>query len=94
MLTDANNKNATSTPFTLTVSRGDITSEVDCRNANFSYGYRCDANNDSGTLQGYMSFSYDNGVPAIVHMNAAGHALFSIHLPVVGKHTMVITYPQ
>src|SRR5260370_41771224 len=36
---DANNKNVTSAPFTVTVSRGDVSSEIHCWNANFAYGY-------------------------------------------------------
>ena len=92
---DPANKNITSAKFTITVSRGDVTSEVDCWNANFAYGYnyQCDANNDSGVFQGYMTYSLDGGAPVTVQMNAAGHALFTILKPAVGTHHVVITYP-
>ena len=92
---DTSNKNVTSTAITITVNPGDITSEVDCWVANFAYGpnYQCDANNDSGSFTGYMTYSYDGGAPVVVQMNATGHALFTIPQPVVGTHHVVITYP-
>jgi hypothetical protein len=93
---DSSNKNVVSAPLAITVSRGDLTSAIQCWNASFAYGadYQCDANNLTGTFTGYMTYSYDGGAPTTVQMNAAGHALFSIHLPVVGKHTVAVTYPQ
>ena len=74
---------------------GEDTGEIDCWNKTFAYGYdySCDATNHWGTFQGYMTYSYDGGSPVTVQMNAAGHALFSIHLPAVGAHTLLVTYP-
>src|SRR6202012_4130378 len=37
---------------------------------------------------------YDGGAPITVPMDARGHVLFTIPLPVVGTHHVVITYPQ
>jgi hypothetical protein len=92
-VTDA--KGASNTSCQITINPGTTTGEIDCWNANFAYGYnyQCDANNDSGTFQGYMTYTYDGGAPVTVPMNASGHSLFTITLPVVGTHTVIVSYP-
>jgi hypothetical protein len=93
-VTDSKGNVATAT-CPITINRGDTTGEIACWNTTFAYGYdySCDANNDSGIFSGYMTYSYDGGAPVTVQMNASGHALFLIHLPVVGRHTVVVSYP-
>jgi hypothetical protein len=86
-------------PGTLTVTTDllPVTAEISCWNSNFAYGYNytCDANMDSGSTKGYMTYSYDGGPLVILPLNASGHApLFTITLPTVGTHTVVVNYPQ
>ena len=93
---DAVNKNVTSATLAITVTAGTPTGQVVCYNSTFSYGlnYQCDANNNTGVFQGSMTYSYDGGAPVTVVMNAAGHALYTINLPVVGTHTVKVTFVQ
>jgi sugar lactone lactonase YvrE len=93
---DKNNPAGSSSPVTVTVGLAPVTMEDACWNDSFSYGgnYQCNANMDSGTKTGYMTYVYDGGAPVKMPLNAAGAMEFILTMPSVGTHTLVIAYPQ
>jgi len=80
---------------TLTVSLFPVTMEISCWNSSFPYGgnYQCIANADSGPLQGYITYSLDGGPAVTLNLNNSA-ASFTINLPPVGNHNVVVIYPQ
>jgi len=93
---DKNNPAGTSAPSTINVALGPMTMEASCWNDSFPYGadYQCNANTDSGPKSGYMTYSYDGGAPVKMTLDKNGATVWSFSKPPVGKHTLLIAYPQ
>jgi hypothetical protein len=93
---DSANPAATSPQVTLTVALAATTMEASCWNSTFPYGinYNCNANTDSGPKSGHMTYSYDGGTPVVLPLDSNGATVFTITKPTVGKHSVVIAYPQ
>ena len=93
---DKNNPAGVSAPSTITVALAPTTMEASCWNSPNPYGanYLCNANTDSGPKSGYMTYSYDGGKQVVLPLNSNGATVWSINLPPVGTHTLLIAYPQ
>jgi hypothetical protein len=70
---------------------------VSCWNASFAYGssYQCTINvsSNAGSALGSINYSQDGGAPVTIALGN-GSAGFTLTRPIVGSHTIVITYPQ
>lgn len=70
---------------------------VACWNQSFPYGanYQCTVNvsSNAGSALGSINWSLDGAAPTIASLSG-GNAQFTVPLPVVGTHKVVIDYPQ
>ncbi|WP_263358983.1 Ig-like domain-containing protein [Acidicapsa ligni] len=93
---DTSTPGGTSAPVTLTVLPAPVSLDVKCSNPSLAYGqdYTCivGALTPNGLVQGYITYSYDNAAPVKVP-TFLGLALFSLHKPSIGSHTVVVSYP-
>ena len=80
---------------TITVNSDPVTLNASCWNASFNYGanYSCtvSVNGGAATPTGSISYVYDSNAPQTVPLSNSS-AQFSITLPAVGSHTLVISY--
>ncbi len=85
----------TSAPVTFTVQPAPVTLSLTCWNATFPYGanYNCGAYTSSaaGPALGVVNYTYDGGSPVTVPLTF-GVALFNIVKPIVGQHSVVVSY--
>jgi len=94
---DQNNPSGNSAPVLVTVNPVPVNLSASCWNSSYPYGanYQCtvNASSNAGAPQGSINYSYDGGVPVSVVLNS-GSAQFSIVLPAVGSHTVIVSYPE
>ncbi|WP_263416406.1 Ig-like domain repeat protein [Terriglobus albidus] len=94
---DGNNPAGTSAQTAVNVTPVPVTMGASCWNASSPYGsnYQCTVNmsSNAGSPQGVINYSYDGGSAVSVPLSN-GSAGFTLTKPVVGNHTLVITYPQ
>ncbi len=94
---DKNNPSGTSASNTVNVAPVPVKMSVSCWNASFAYGanYQCTVNvsSNAGSAQGAITYSFDGGAAVSVPLSG-GNAQFTITQPAVGKHQVVVAYPQ
>jgi hypothetical protein len=94
---DPNNPSGSSAPVSVTVAPVPVKLSASCWNSSYPYGgnYQCtvNASSNAGAPQGSINYSYDGGQPIRVALNW-GNAQFTINLPLVGSHSVMISYLQ
>jgi hypothetical protein len=95
---DINNHPEESATVAVTVNPVPVNLSASCWNSSFPYGanYQCTANasSNAGAVRGVLSATYD-GSPLNAIPLSGGNAQLSLPLPVVGNHTLAISYaPQ
>jgi len=93
---DKYNSSGTSAPVTLNVLPVPVTMSPACWNSPYAYGanFECVVSTSStaGAPQGYITYSVDGGVPQNLTLSS-GKATIVVTKPVVGGHSLVISYP-
>jgi hypothetical protein len=94
---DRNNPAGVSAPTAIVVDPAPVDLRSACWNSFLDYGgnYKClvIASSNAGPAQGSITYSYDSGAAVAVPLSY-GKAEFTIDLPVVGSHTVAISYAQ
>jgi hypothetical protein len=92
---DPNNPSGSSVPVSVTVAPVPVSLNASCWNSTYPYGgnYQCtvNASSNAGAPAGSINYSYDGGQPTSVALNS-GNAQFTIGLPPVGSHSVIVSY--
>ncbi|MFZ0747332.1 MAG: Ig-like domain-containing protein [Terracidiphilus sp.] len=93
---DGHNAAGTSAPVALNVLQVPVTLSLSCWNTPYPYGadFHCGvyASSNAGAPLGSITYVYDGGTPVTVPLSS-GSVNFTIPKPLVGNHSVVVTYP-
>jgi hypothetical protein len=94
---DNDNPAGISAPVTVTVNPAPVDLDVFCGKDRFPYGdnYDCkvSVHSQAGPAEGSITYSFDGGTAIPVPLSL-GNADFTITMPTVGTHTVVVAYAQ